>query len=132
MSDLKTHWNDLFGFLRLWTLFSYYYAFKLKFRALNWLKLIKNLFMKLCKCIDKLHIILCYSEKLVLGKTSVMEVNVTNTGSTSRVFQVTTTSAPAGFVTESSHLVTVATHAFQIVNIPVTAKSLTLAWAYEV
>lgn len=67
-------------------------------------------------------------EKLVLGKTSVIEVNVTNTGSTSRVFQVNTTSAPAGFVTESSRLVTVTAHAFQIVNIPVTAKSLTLAY----
>ncbi|XP_061188708.1 uncharacterized protein LOC133196872 [Saccostrea echinata] len=66
-------------------------------------------------------------EKLVLGKSTVVKVNITNTGSTTQAFRVTATSVPTGFVSSSPRSISVGAHRSQEMNIGVTSKSNTLA-----
>lgn len=70
----------------------------------------------------------CFAiENLVLGETSVIDVAVKNTESTSQTYQLTATSVPSGFLTQRSYPLTVGPNSSKEISLTLTATNVSVA-----
>jgi hypothetical protein len=75
-----------------------------------------------------LFLFLQITEKLVVGESKIIKVNVTNTGSTTQSYHVTATSAPTGIITTHNYTQPVGGHTSKEMNIVLVASTPSIVY----
>jgi hypothetical protein len=75
------------------------------------------------------YLFLQITEKLVVGESKIIKVNVTNTGSTTQSYHVTATSAPTGIITSPNYTQPVGGHTSKEINIELVAATPSIVYA---